>query len=87
MIACCMISQAIAQSAPLPPGPGKDAVAAGCATCHSLAHIPMNSRFLTQQQWRTEVTKMRTAFGAPIDDAAADAIVAYLNAHFADQDK
>ena len=29
-----------------------------------------------------EVTKMRNAFGAPIDDDAADAIIAYLVANF-----
>jgi hypothetical protein len=47
----------------------------------------MNSRFLTQKQWQAEVAKMRTAFGAPIDDAAAEAIVAYLTANFAVQEK
>jgi len=78
-----MISHADAQNTQLPAGPGKDEVESGCATCHSLGYIPMNSRFQTQAQWRAEVTKMRMAFGAPIDDAAADAIVAYLTANFA----
>ncbi len=55
---------------------------AGCATCHSLSYIPMNSRFMTPQTWSAEVTKMRTAFGAPIDDDAANEILAYLNANF-----
>ena len=87
MLAYCMTSQVIAQSVALPSGRGKDAVEGGFATCHSLAYIPMNSRFLTQAQWQAEVTKMRTAFGAPIDDAAAGAIVAYLAANFAAQGK
>ena len=43
----------------------------------------MNSRFLTPEVWKAEVTKMRTAFGAPIDDDAANAIIAYLAAHYA----
>lgn len=55
---------------------------AGCATCHSLSYIPMNSPFMTQEVWKAEVTKMRTAFGAPIDDDGANAIIAYLVAKF-----
>lgn len=78
----CAVWPAAAQRAPLPPGAGKDATEAGCATCHSLAYIPMNSPFMTEPMWKAEVTKMRTAFGAPIDDAAADAITAYLAANF-----
>lgn len=81
LLTCCAVP-ALAQRAPLPPGPGKDAVEAGCSTCHSLAYIPMNSRFLTLELWKAEVTKMRSAFGAPIDDDAADAITAYLVANF-----
>jgi hypothetical protein len=80
--ACCAVSPAAAQRAPLPPGPGKDAVVAGCAICHSLSYIPMNSRFMTPEVWKAEVTKMRAAFGAPIDDDAANAILAYLVANF-----
>ena len=82
LLACLLASPAAAQRAPLPPGQGKDIVEAGCATCHSLSYIPMNSRFMTQDVWKAEVTKMRTAFGAPLDDDAADAIIAYLVANF-----
>jgi hypothetical protein len=82
LLGCCITSPAMAQRAPLPPGPGKDVVESGCATCHSLSYIPMNSRFLTPEVWKAEVTKMRTAFGAPIDDDAANAIIAYLTANF-----
>jgi hypothetical protein len=82
LLACCAAPTAVAQRAPLPPGPGKDTVEAGCATCHSLAYIPMNSRFMTPEGWKAEVTKMRTAFGAPIDDGAANEILAYLVANF-----
>jgi hypothetical protein len=77
------ISPAHAQHAPLPPGPGKDVVETACAMCHSLSYIPMNSRFMTPDVWKAEVTKMRTAFGAPIDDDAANEIVTYLAAHYA----
>jgi uncharacterized protein (DUF697 family) len=42
----------------------------------------MNSRFLTADAWRAEVTKMREAFGARIDEATAGAIIAYLAANY-----
>ena len=75
-------SPALAQRVPLPEGQGKDIVEAACAVCHSLSYIPMNSRFMAPEVWKAEVTKMRTAFGAPIDDDAANAIVAYLVSHY-----
>jgi hypothetical protein len=82
LLACCVASPALAQRTPLPPGPEADVVRAGCATCHSLSYIPMNSRFMTREGWTAEVTKMRTAFGAPIDDDAANAIISYLVTNF-----
>jgi cytochrome c5 len=82
LLACWVAEPAAAQRAPLPLGPGKDVVEAGCATCHSLSYIPMNSRFMTQEAWKAEVTKMRTLFGAPIDDDAANAIIGYLVTNF-----
>jgi cytochrome c5 len=82
MLVCCTISPAAAQTAPFPPGPGKDVVEGGCAMCHSLSYIRTNSRFMTPDVWKAEVTKMRTAFGAPIDDDAANEIIAYLVKNF-----
>jgi hypothetical protein len=43
----------------------------------------MNSVFLAPEAWKAEVTKMITAFGAPIDDAAAKTITDYLSANYA----
>jgi cytochrome c5 len=82
LLACCVTSPAAAQRAPLAAGAGKDVVEAGCSTCHSLSYIPMNSRFMAPDTWKAEVTKMRAAFGAPIDDDAANTIIAYLVAHY-----
>jgi hypothetical protein len=82
LLAFCIVSPGLAQRAPLPPGPGKDLVEAKCATCHSLSYIPMNSRFMTSDGWKAEVSKMRFAFGASIDDAAADTIITYLVVNF-----
>ena len=69
--------------APLKPGPGDDLAGAYCNACHTSDYIVMNSTFLTPDGWKAEVTKMRTAFGAPIDDAIAAQITAYLSAHYA----
>jgi hypothetical protein len=82
LIACCMTVPAMAQRVPLAAGPGKDVVEGGCSTCHSLSYIPMNSRFMSPETWKAEVTKMRAAFGAPIDDDAANQIITYLVAHY-----
>ena len=68
---------------PLKPGAGDDLASAYCSACHTTNYIVMNSTFLTPDDWTAEVTKMRTAFGAPIDDATAAEISAYLAAHYA----
>ena len=68
---------------PLKPGAGEDVASANCSVCHTSDYIVMNSTFLTQAGWTAEVTKMRTAFGAPIDDATAAQIVTYLATHYA----
>jgi mono/diheme cytochrome c family protein len=69
--------------APLKPGAGDDVTSANCNVCHTSDYIVMNSMFLTPDQWKAEVTKMRTVFGAPIDDATAGQIIAYLAAQYA----
>ncbi len=62
----------------LKPGPGRDKVEGNCGACHSLAYVQMDSPFLDAAGWDAEVTKMIKAFGAPISDADAKAIIAYL---------
>ena len=86
-LACLASAPAIAQQPPLTQGPGRELVEAACATCHSLAYIRMNSRFLTPDIWKAEVNKMRVMFGAPIDDDAAAAIVKYLASQYGGQAK
>jgi len=70
------------QPVELKPGPGQDIVQNECNVCHSLDYIRMNSPFLNAEGWKAEVTKMRTAYGAPIDDADAEAILKYLSTHY-----
>jgi len=63
-------------------GPGLDKVEANCGACHSLDYIQMNSPFLDAAGWNAEVAKMIKAFGAPVDDADAKAIVDYLTKNY-----
>jgi sulfite dehydrogenase (cytochrome) subunit B len=76
---------AVADEAPasLKPGAGADATSGYCNACHTSDYIIMNSMFLTPAAWKAEVTKMRTAFGAQIDDDIAAEITAYLAANYA----
>lgn len=62
--------------------PGVEAVTASCSGCHSLDYVRMNAPFLNETVWKAEVTKMRNAFTAPIDDEDAAKIVAYLVANY-----
>jgi mono/diheme cytochrome c family protein len=71
------------QAIALKPGPGEDVTTVACAACHSLDYIPMNTVFLTPDQWKAEVTKMRQAYGAPIDDGMAETIIRYLSETYA----
>ncbi|MBV9114272.1 MAG: cytochrome c [Hyphomicrobiales bacterium] len=61
---------------------GRDAVINNCGACHSLDYIKMNSPFLDKTGWEGEVTKMIKGYGAPIDDANAKQIAAYLAANY-----
>jgi len=62
--------------------PGLDKVEANCAACHSLDYIVMNSPYPGAALWDAEVTKMIKAFGAPIDEADAKEIAAYLKKNY-----
>jgi mono/diheme cytochrome c family protein len=73
----------LAADATLKAGPGGDTTAAYCSACHTSDYIVMNSAFLTPDAWKAEVTKMRSAFGAPIDDETAGEITAYLAKNYA----
>jgi hypothetical protein len=78
----CRGAQADEASVPLKPGAVDDVVSAYCSACHISNYIVTNSIFLTPDRWKAEVIKMRTAFGAPIDDATGAKITAYLAAHY-----
>ena len=65
-----------AEHTSLAPGPNL-AAAQICMVCHSVDYIYMQPP-LTDDQWRSEVLKMKNTFGAPISDADVELIVVYL---------
>ena len=62
--------------------PGLAALEANCQGCHSLDYVRMNAPFITPDTWKAEITKMRTAYGAPIDDEDTSKVLAYLIANY-----
>jgi hypothetical protein len=66
----------------LKPAPGHELVETSCQLCHSLDYIPMNSPFLAQKTWDAEVHKMIKAYGAPIEEPDAQAIIDYLGKNY-----
>jgi mono/diheme cytochrome c family protein len=66
----------------LKPGPGLAEITTACSGCHSLDYVRMNAPFLSPDAWKAEVTKMRVAFGAPVDEEDQAKILAYLTANY-----
>lgn len=58
-------------------GAGADVANARCLTCHS-AEMILTQPTRTVAQWKDTVTKMRTAYGAPLEDAEIDVLAAYF---------
>jgi mono/diheme cytochrome c family protein len=60
-----------------PGGDEADAVNENCVACHS-AGMVLNQPPLTAAAWTAEVRKMIAVYKAPVADADADAVIAYL---------
>jgi len=67
-------------------GEGKLEVQSFCATCHSTRYISMQPP-LPAATWEAEVNKMVKTYGAPIPEATAKKITAYLQAHYAPENR
>ena len=67
-------------------GDGKLEVQSFCFTCHSTRYIVMQPP-LPGATWEAEVNKMRKVYGAPIPEAAAKKITAYLQGHYAPENR
>jgi hypothetical protein len=83
MLGCSQV-QAAEENITLHDGHGRDLVMTGCAICHSLDYIQMNSPVMTRARWETSVRKMIDKFGAPISNEDALVIVEYLATHYAE---
>lgn len=60
-----------------PPGAGADIASSQCLICHSAAMI-LTQPPLKREEWRAEITKMRTVYGALIPQDQVDALSEYL---------
>jgi len=67
-------------------GDGRQEVQSFCATCHSTRYITMQPP-LPGATWEAEVNKMMKVYGAPIPEAAAKKITAYLQGHYAPENR
>jgi mono/diheme cytochrome c family protein len=61
-----------------PAGVGADIAANQCLICHS-AGMVLRQPPLTKSEWRAEIVKMRSAYGAPVPDEQVEALSEYLN--------
>jgi mono/diheme cytochrome c family protein len=61
-----------------PPGNGAELANGECLICHS-AGMVLRQPPLTEDEWRGEINKMRTAFGAPVPETQVDALAKYLH--------
>jgi mono/diheme cytochrome c family protein len=66
-----------ASDEPFPPGVGADIASSQCLICHS-AGMVLTQPPLKKEEWRAEIMKMRSAYGAPISDDQVDGLSEYL---------
>jgi mono/diheme cytochrome c family protein len=60
-----------------PPGVGADIASSQCQICHS-AGMVLTQPPLEKDEWRAEIIKMRTAYGAPIPKDQVEGLAEYL---------
>jgi cytochrome c5 len=66
-----------ANDAPFPSGTGAEIASSQCLICHS-AGMVLTQPPLKKDEWRAEIVKMRSAYGAPIPEDQVDALSEYL---------
>ena len=70
------------ETAALKPGPGLEVAQANCAACHSADYVAYQPPGMGAGFWTAEVQKMIQVYKAPIAEADAKAIAAYLAASY-----
>jgi cytochrome c5 len=66
-----------ASDEPFPPGIGADIANSQCQICHS-AGMVLTQPPLKKDEWRAEIMKMRSSYGAPIPEDQVDGLSEYL---------
>ena len=66
-----------ANDASFPPGIGADIATSQCLICHS-AGMVLTQPPLKKDEWRAEIMKMRSSYGAPIPEDQVDRLSEYL---------
>ena len=64
-------------SVTFPDGDGSEIASANCLICHSAGMI-LRQPPLTMAEWRAEIEKMKTAYGAPIPSDQINPLAKYL---------
>lgn len=82
LAASAIIARAEEQPIVLKEAPGLTELSANCQGCHSLDYVHMNAPFIAPDTWKAEITKMRAAYGAQIDDDDSGKILAYLISNY-----
>jgi mono/diheme cytochrome c family protein len=67
-----------------PPGVGADIATGQCLICHS-AGMVLQQPPLTKDEWRAEIIKMRSVYGALIPDDQVNGLSEYLKSIIAQQ--
>ena len=60
-----------------PPGEGADIANSQCMICHSAGMVTRQPP-LTYDGWKSEINKMRSAYGAPLPEDQVDSLAKYL---------
>jgi mono/diheme cytochrome c family protein len=60
-----------------PPGEGADIANSQCMICHSAGMVTRQPP-LTYDEWKSEINKMRSAYGAPLPEDQVDSLAKYL---------
>jgi mono/diheme cytochrome c family protein len=60
-----------------PPGIGADVASSQCLNCHS-AGMVLTQPPLKKDEWRAEIMKMRSTYGAPIPEDQVEGLAEYL---------
>ena len=64
-------------TATFPPGDGADRANSQCVQCHSVGMVTRQPT-LSFDEWKAEVNKMRTVYGAPLSADEVEPIARYL---------